>query len=342
MKKVNVLIIAEAGVNHNGDLNRAIELIKVASEAGADVVKFQTFKAENLVSLSADKAKYQKKNDPDDDLTQFEMLKGLELDENDHYTLKKECENRGIQFLSTAFDEDGIEFLEELGIPFFKSPSGELTNNPYLIRLAKTKKPVMLSTGMATMDEIRAAVDLLTNNGLESEDITVLHCTTDYPTLPKDVNLHAMNTIGRELGVQIGYSDHTLGIEIPIAATALGAKVIEKHFTLDRSLPGPDHRASLEPEELKQMVAAIRIIEKAIAGDGRKVPTMRELKNREVVRKSLFVKSGMEKGQIVEYKDLIALRPGDGISPMDIDKVVGKKTTRVINANEQLKWDCIK
>lgn len=341
MKREKVLIIAEAGVNHNGDLNRAIELIKVASEAGADVVKFQTFKAEKLVSVSARKAEYQQKNNPGDDSTQFEMLKGLELDEKDHYTLKKECEKRRIQFLSTAFDEEGIEFLKELGIPFFKSPSGEITNRPYLIRLAKTGKPVILSTGMATMDEIRAAVDLMTENGLEKEDITVLHCSTDYPTSPEDVNLHAMNTIGRELGVRVGYSDHTLGIEVPIAATALGATVIEKHFTLDRSLPGPDHRASLEPEELKQMVTAIRNIEKAIAGDGLKVPTSGELKNRDVARKSLFVKSGLKEGQIIEYNDLIALRPGDGISPMDIDRVVGKKTTRTVNANEQLKWDWI-
>lgn len=341
MKREKVLIIAEAGVNHNGDLNRAIELINVASESGADVVKFQTFKAEKLVSASAAKADYQKKNNPGDDSTQFEMLKALELDEKDHAYLKTECEKRGIQFLSTAFDEDGIDFLDQLGIPFFKSPSGELTNRPYLIRLAKTGKPVILSTGMATMDEIRAAIEVLTQNGLDKEQITVLHCSTDYPTSPEDVNLHAMTTIGRELGVQIGYSDHTLGIEVPIAATALGAKVIEKHFTLDRSLPGPDHRASLEPDELKQMVSAIRNIEKAIAGDGRKIPTAGELKNRDVARKSIFVKSGLKEGQIIDYVDLIALRPGDGISPMEIDKVVGKKTTRVINAKEQLKWEWI-
>lgn len=341
MKSGQVLIIAEAGVNHNGELKKAIELIDAACEAGADVLKFQTFKAEKLVSLSAGKAEYQKKNDPNDDSTQFEMLKALELSEKDHHTLKDECEKRGIQFLSTAFDEDGIQFLQDLGVPFFKSPSGELTNRPYLARLAGTGKPVILSTGMATMDEIGAAIDVLTQNGLGKDQIIVLHCNTDYPTAPEDANLLAMNTIGRELGVKVGYSDHTLGIEVPIAAVALGAKVIEKHFTLDRSLPGPDHRASLEPDELKQMVTAIRIVEKAIAGDGRKIPTPGELKNRDIARKSLFVKSALEKGQIIDYPDLIALRPGDGISPMEIDRVVGKKTTRIIHPNEQLKWDQI-
>jgi len=262
MKLDKVLIIAEAGVNHNGDLQKAIELIDVASKAGVDIVKFQTFKADKIVSKAARKAKYQSENIGDEDDSQYNMLKSLELSKEDHATLIKECEKRDIQFLSTAFDVDGIDFLDDIGLPFFKSPSGEITNYPYLKRLAEKRKPVILSTGMADMQEVNEAVGVLLKHGLTKKHITVLHCNTEYPTPMEDVNLKAMNTIGDKLGVQIGYSDHTLGIEVPVAAVALGAKVIEKHFTLDRNLPGPDHRASLEPDELKEMVLAIRNIEK--------------------------------------------------------------------------------
>ncbi len=338
MKLDKVLIIAEAGVNHNGDLQKAIELIDVASRAGVDIVKFQTFKADKIVSKSAKKAKYQSENIGDDDDNQYNMLKSLELSDGDHATLIQECKKRDIQFLSTAFDVDGIDFLNNLDLPFFKSPSGEITNYPYLKRLAGKGKPVVLSTGMANMEEVKAAIQVLTEHGLAKKDITVLHCNTEYPTPMEDVNLKAMNTIGDELGVQIGYSDHTLGIEVPIAAVALGAKVIEKHFTLDRNLPGPDHRASLEPDELKEMVTAIRNIEKAISGNGKKEPSSSELKNRTVVRKSLHTKKELKKGHKVSENDLIPLRPANGINPMDIHDVVGRTLKSDFKAFELLNW----
>lgn len=342
MKLDKVLIIAEAGVNHNGDIKKAFELIDVASRAGVDIVKFQTFKAEKIVSKAAKKAKYQSENIEGEDNSQYNMLKSLELSDNDHASLIKKCEKRGIQFLSTAFDVDGIDFLDNLGIPFFKSPSGEITNFPYLKRLAEEGKPVMLSTGMADMEEVKAAVKVLTEHGLYKKDITVLHCNTEYPTPMEDVNLKAMNTIGEELGVQVGYSDHTLGIEVPIAAVALGAKVIEKHFTLDRNLPGPDHRASLEPDELKEMVTAIRNIEKAISGSGKKKPSSSEQKNKEVVRKSIFTTRSMKAGDLIKEEDIIALRPGNGISPMEWKNVIGSKVNRAYSASEMLERSSLK
>lgn len=341
MKLNKVLIIAEAGVNHNGDLQKAIDLIDVASKAGVDIVKFQTFKADKIVSKTARKAKYQSENIADDDDSQYNMLKSLELSEEDHKILIKECDKRGIQFLSTAFDVDGINFLDNLGIPFFKSPSGEITNYPYLKRLAEIGKPVILSTGMADMEEVKSAVQVLTEYVLDKKDITVLHCNTEYPTPMEDVNLKAMNTIGDELGVQLGYSDHTLGIEVPIAAVALGAKVIEKHFTLDRDLPGPDHRASLEPNELKEMVRAIRNIEQAISGSGKKEPSLSELKNKLVVRKSLHTKRVLKKGHKISEDDLIPLRPANGISPMEIDDVIGHELKSDFDEFELLNWDDI-
>lgn len=341
-KTEHVYIIAEAGVNHNGDLQKAFELIEAANQAGADAVKFQSFKADKLVSKTAKKAKYQSENMGDNDDTQYNMLKSLELSEEDHATLIKECNKRGIQFLSTAFDVDGIEYLDSLGIPFFKSPSGEITNFPYLKRLAEKGKPVVLSTGMADMEEVKSAVKVLTEHGLDKKDITVLHCNTEYPTPMEDVNLKAMNTIGNELGVQIGYSDHTLGIEVPIAAVALGGKIIEKHFTLDRNLPGPDHRASLEPNELKEMVTAIRNIEKAISGSGKKEPSPSEQKNKEVARKSIFTTRAMKAGEIIKEEDIIALRPGNGISPMEWGNVIGRKINRAYSATEMLEWSSLK
>lgn len=336
----NALIIAEAGVNHNGDLNRALELVHVAKEAGADFVKFQTFKADKLVSPTAKKAEYQQKNLKDGDDSQFSMLKKLELSEDQHERIIDECNRVGIKFLSTAFDVDGLHYLNTLGIPLFKVPSGEITNFPYLKTLAGFGKPVILSTGMSTLDEIKDALEVLLEHGLSLSQITVLHCNTEYPTPMKDVNLKAMLTIGNELGVNIGYSDHTMGIEVPIAAVAMGATVIEKHFTTDRNLQGPDHKASLEPDELKAMVSAIRNIELALSGDGIKAPSESEIKNIFIARKSLHTAREIKAGEQITELDLIALRPGSGISPMKINDILGKKVTRQIGAYEliQEEW----
>ena len=338
--KNNPLIIAEAGVNHNGDLSRALELVNSAKEAGADFVKFQTFKADKLVSPTAKKAEYQQNNLKVADDSQFSMLQKLELTEDQHNKLIEECNRIGIKFLSTAFDVDGLHYLNTLGIPLFKVPSGEITNYPYLKTLAGFGKPVILSTGMSTLNEIKDALDVLIEHGLSLKEITVLHCNTEYPTPMKDVNLKAMLTIGNELGVSIGYSDHTMGIEVPIAAVAMGATVIEKHFTTDRNLPGPDHKASLEPEELKAMISAIRNIELALSGDGIKAPSESEIKNISIARKSLHTAREIKVGEQITELDLIALRPGSGISPMKINDILGKRVTRQIGAYEliQEEW----
>ena len=325
MKINRVLIIAEAGVNHNGDLNKAKELIDVAANAGVDFVKFQTFKADDLVSKEAKKASYQINNTGDNNDSQYDMLKKLELSESDHTALIKYANAKGIEFFSTAFDVKGLEYLNSLGFSMFKVPSGEITNYPYLKKIASFGKPVILSTGMASLKEIEQALQVLTSEGLTKKDITVLHCNTEYPTPMKDVNLKAMNTIHRAFNVEIGYSDHTLGIEVPIAAVALGATVIEKHFTLDRSLPGPDHRASLEPDELTAMVRAIRNIEIAIQGSGIKEPSSSEKKNVGIARKSIHTKNDLKKGSILKEEDLIPLRPGDAISPMEWKNIIGKE-----------------
>lgn len=324
MKRNHVLIIAEAGVNHNGNIETAKKLIDVAAEAGVDLVKFQTFKADDLVSKKAKQTEYQKKNIGDCDDSQYEMLKKLELSEDAHNFLIDYAASKGTQFFSTAFDVKGLEYLNTLGFNQFKVPSGEITNYPYLKKLASLGKPIILSTGMADMEEIKAALAVL-EEGINKKDITVLHCNTEYPTPMEDVNLKAMLTIGQECGVKVGYSDHTLGIEVPVAAVALGATAIEKHFTLDRNLPGPDHRASLEPSELKAMVDAIRNIELAISGDGVKKPSPSELKNKEIARKSIHTSRALKKGAILDEEHLIPLRPGDGISPMQWTKVLGKK-----------------
>jgi N,N'-diacetyllegionaminate synthase len=334
-------VIAEAGVNHNGNLNRAIELIHAAKEANADYVKFQSFKADKLVSPTAKKAEYQKLNANDGDDSQYSMLKKLELSDEQHHRLIEECKNVGINFLSTAFDTDGLHYLNNLGIPLFKIPSGEITNYMYLKTVAGFGKPIILSTGMSTMDEIRDAVTVLNQNGCSKEQITVLHCNTEYPTPMEDVNLKAMISIQQEIGVKVGYSDHTMGIEVPIAAVALGALVIEKHFTLDRSLPGPDHKASLEPGELKAMVTAIRNIELAISGDGIKKTSSSEKKNITIARKSLHTTRIIQEGETIGNYDLIALRPGDGISPMRQMEIVGKKAKKTINALEKITLDSI-
>lgn len=321
MKKT--LIIAEAGVNHNGDIAKAKALIDKGAEAGVDYVKFQTFKAGNLVTKQAKRAAYQDRNTQDND-SQYEMLKKLELSQAVHQELMDYCTKKGVQFLSTGFDFESLEFLAGLGITIAKIPSGEITNLPYLRKVANLFPEVILSTGMATISEIKDAVKVLTDNGVSKDKITVLHCNTEYPTPMEDVNLKAMLHIQRELGVPIGYSDHTLGIEVPIAAVALGATVIEKHFTLDKTLPGPDHKASLEPEELKAMVSAIRNIEKAVGGSGLKEVSASEAKNKPIVRKSIVAAKKIAKGEPFTIENLTVKRPGTGISPMQWDEVIGK------------------
>ncbi len=337
-----VLIIAEAGVNHNGDLDQAKALIDAAADAGADLVKFQTFSADKIVSRIAQKASYQQKNTGTEDTSQYAMLKQLELSVDMHHELMQYCKEKGIAFFSTAFDTEGIDFLHQLGFERFKVPSGEITNYPYLKRLAELKLPVILSTGMADLGEIEDALQVLTSEGLDRSAITVLHCNTEYPTPMQDVNLKAMLTIQRAFGVQVGYSDHTLGIEVPIAAVALGATVIEKHFTLDRKMPGPDHRASLEPEELKAMVKAIRNIELAVGGHGKKEPSDSEVQNKAVVRKSLHAQILINENEVISEKHLIPLRPGHGISPMDWKRVVGRKASHTIQEGQLIQWTDLK
>jgi len=327
-----VFIIAEAGVNHNGSLELAKKLVDVAVEAGADAVKFQTFKAENLVSKSAKKAKYQVENTGSDE-SQYEMIKKLELGFDEFEELKKYCDEKGIMFLSTPFDDDSIEFLDKLGLEIFKIPSGEITNLPYLRKIGSLNKKVILSTGMADLGEVEDALDVLISAGTKKENITVLHANTEYPTPIEDVNLKAMQTIACAFGVDVGYSDHTLGIEVPIAAVAMGAKVIEKHFTFDRNLPGPDHRASLEPDELKAMIKAIRNIEKAL-GDGIKRPSKSESKNIEIARKSIVAKRDIKKGEKFTEENLAVKRPGNGISPMRWDEIIGKIASRDYKEDE--------
>ena len=327
------LIIAEAGVNHNGDIAKAKALIDKGAEAGVDFVKFQTFKAGNLVTKQAKRAAYQDKNTQDND-SQYEMLKKLELSQAVHQELIDYCAQKGVQFLSTGFDFESLEFLAGLGITIAKIPSGEITNLPYLRKIATLFPEVILSTGMATITEIKDAVKVLTDNGISKDKITILHCNTEYPTPMEDVNLKAMLHIQRELGVPVGYSDHTLGIEVPIAAVALGATVIEKHFTLDKTLPGPDHKASLEPEELKAMVMAIRNIEKAIGGSGLKEVSKSEAKNKPIARKSIVATKTIKKGDLFSVENLTVKRPGTGISPMQWDEVIGKEAKRDFQEDE--------
>jgi N,N'-diacetyllegionaminate synthase len=329
---MSVLVIAEAGVNHNGNLDLAKSLIDAAAEAGADFVKFQTFKAKSLVTNTAPKAEYQVKNAGADE-SQFEMIRSLELSEQMHEQLWDYCAKKNIGFLSTGFDISSIDYLKSLGIDLFKVPSGELTNLPFLRHIGALNKDVILSTGMACLGEIEQAIDAVEKAGTPRDKITVLHCTTEYPAPMEDVNLRAMHNIGAALGVRVGYSDHTPGIEVPIAAVALGATVIEKHFTLDRSLPGPDHRASLEPDELKAMVAGIRNIERAL-GDGIKRPSPSELKNKPIARKSLVAATDINAGDLFSPENLIAKRPGTGISPMRWDEIIGRVAPRNFGEDE--------
>jgi N,N'-diacetyllegionaminate synthase len=317
------IIIAEAGVNHNGNIETAKRLIDVASGAGVDYVKFQTFKANKIVTKQAKRADYQNKNTKNLD-TQYEMLKKLELNEDSHHLLIKYCNDKGIKFLSTGFDLDSLEFLHKIGIRLAKIPSGEITNYPYLKKVAQLFSEVVLSTGMSDMDDINKALAILLKFGVKKENITILHCNTEYPTPMSDVNLKAMLHIQKELDVKVGYSDHTLGIEVPIAAVALGAILIEKHFTLDRNLPGPDHRASLEPNELKHMVKSIRNIEKALSGSEIKEPSKSELKNKQIIRKSIVAIKPIAKGETFNNNNIGTKRPGTGISPINWESVIGQ------------------
>jgi len=327
-----VLIIAEAGVNHNGDIECAKRMVEVAADAGADVVKFQTFNAAKLATRFAGKAEYQKRTTGAKD-TQLTMLKKLELQKSDHLVLINHCKKNNIRFLSTAFDLESLHFLHSLKIPFFKIPSGEITNYPYLKQIAGYGKPVIVSTGMSTVGEIDDAIRVLLQFGLKRKSITLLHCNTEYPTPYRDVNLAAMVNMKHMFGVDVGYSDHTPGIEVPIAAVALGAIVIEKHFTLDKTMEGPDHKASLEPDELRTMVQSIRNIKQSI-GDGIKQPTASEVKNKTIARKSIVAKTLIKKGEKFTAKNLAVKRPGTGISPMEWEKIVRKRAIRGFKPDE--------
>ncbi len=328
---MRTFIIAEAGVNHNGDLGIAKKLIDAAADSGVDAVKFQTFKAEKLVCPDAPKADYQIEATGSSD-TQYDMLKKLELSSDAHTELISHSKKKGIIFLSTAFDLESIDFLNKLGLEIFKIPSGEITNMPYLKRIGRLRKKIIMSTGMADMVEIEDALGVLTEAGTPKEEITVLHCNTEYPTPFDDVNLLAMLTIKERLKIKVGYSDHTTGTEVPVAATALGATVIEKHFTLDKNMTGPDHSASLEPHELKAMVRAIRNIETAL-GDGIKKPSPSELKNKDVARKSIVASRNIKKGEFISEEIITTKRPGTGISPMEWDNVVGKAAVKDFEAD---------
>ena len=327
-------IIAEAGVNHNGSLKLAYQLIDAAKESGADAVKFQSFKADLVVSKSAVKTNYQAKT-TDADESQYNMIKKLELSVDDHHRLINYCRKKEIQFLSSPFDLKSIDLLVELGLDTLKIPSGEITNLPYLRKIGKMNKTIILSTGMSELNEISEAIKVLMETGTPKEKITVLQCNTEYPTPFEDANLNAMLTIKTAFNVKVGYSDHTKGIEIPIAAVALGAEIIEKHFTLDKNMEGPDHKASLEPDELKQMVDAIRNTEKAM-GDGIKKPTLSEIKNIPKVRKSIHTKVAIKNGDFFTEDNLIMKRPGDGISPLGMKEVIGKKAKTDLSADHKI------
>lgn len=332
-----VLIIAEAGVNHNGDINIAKQLIDVAVEAGVDYVKFQTFKAEKIVSRAAEKAAYQIENTAKASESQFEMIKKLELDEATHLILIDYCQSKGIEFLSTPFDLESIDLLYNLGIRLNKIPSGEITNIPYIQKVGGLGNEVILSTGMSNLGEIELALQTLEQAGTTKENITVLHCNTEYPTPMTDVNLRAMNTIGQAFDVKIGYSDHTLGIEVAIAAVARGAICIEKHFTLDRNMEGPDHRASLEPEELKAMVKAIRNIELAL-GSTVKKPSESEAKNINIARKSIHLAKSLPAGHVLTKEDIAIKRPGNGLASIHLPLIIGRALKTNLKIEHQLSF----
>lgn len=327
-----VFIIAEAGVNHNGSIDIAKRLIDVAVASGADAVKFQTFNAESIVSRHAEKADYQKKT-TDAKESQFEMIKRLELGVGEHKELIDYCKNKYIVFLSTPFDLGSVDLLNKLGLEIFKIPSGEITNLPYLRKVGSLRKKIILSSGMADLGEIEDALGILMEAGTQKDNITVLHCNTEYPTPFEDVNLLAMLTIRDAFKVDVGYSDHTLGIEIPVAAVALGATVIEKHFTLDRNMEGPDHKASLEPHELKAMISAIRNVECSL-GDGVKKTSTSEMKNRPIARKSIVAAKEIKKGELFDNTNIAVKRPGTGISPMEWDRIIGRRANKDFKEDE--------
>lgn len=327
-----VQIIAEAGVNHNGSLDLAFKMADAAKAAGADIVKYQTFQPEELASRYASKASYQKETTGEGE-NQLAMLKKLTLPPEGYRQLKRRCDQIGIGFASTPFEQKSVALLNELDMPFWKIPSGEVTNLPYLLAIAKTQKPVVMSTGMCEMEEIQAAMDVLRNNG--TTKITLLHCNTEYPTPYGDVNLRAMETMRERFGVDVGYSDHTPGIEVPIAAAALGAVIIEKHFTLDRNMEGPDHKASLEPEELAAMVAAVRHIEEAL-GSGEKTVSPSEKKNRDIARKSIVARRAIAKGEVFSEENITTKRPGGGVSPMRWFEVLGATAARDFAEDERI------
>ena len=329
---MKTLIIAEAGVNHNGDINIALELVRRAAEAGADLIKFQTFQTGRSIARHAPKADYQKQTTGAAE-SQYEMVRRLELSLDDHHKLLEECSRCGIGFFSTAFDRDSHDLLIGLGIDRVKIPSGELTNLPLLRHLTREGLPVILSTGMATLGEIEAALAVIEGNGIPREQVTILHCTTEYPAPMAEVNLRAMLTLSTAFGTAVGYSDHTEGIEIPIAAVALGATIIEKHFTLDRSMPGPDHLASIDPGQLAAMVAAIRNIEVAL-GNGLKVPTASERKNKLIARKSIVAARRITAGEVFDESNLDTTRPGTGLSPLLWDEVVGRVAKQDFDEDE--------
>jgi len=329
---VSVFIIAEAGVNHNGSIGNAYRLIDVAVESGANAVKFQTFRAESLVSKSAKKADYQKQTTNELE-SQFEMIKKLELDVDAHKKLIKYCNEKGIMFLSTPFDHESIDLLSDLGLQIFKIPSGEITNLPYLRHIGSLGKKVVLSTGMSTLQEVGDALTILVDAGTKKENITVLHANTMYPTPMEDVNLNAMQTMRQEFNVAVGYSDHTLGIEVDIAAVTMGASIIEKHFTLDKAMKGPDHKASLDPAELKAMVTSIRNVENAL-GDGIKLPSRSEQPNMVVARKSILASQVIKKGDTLTEENIVIKRPGNGMSPMKWDEVVGSVAIKDYQVDE--------
>ena len=329
-----VLIIAEAGVNHNGRLDQAKKLVDAAISSGADIVKFQTFKAENLVTANAKKANYQIENTYSDE-SQFDMLKKLELSFDQQIKLKEYCDKKNIEFLSTGFDLDSLLFLKDLNLKRYKIPSGEITNLPYLRLIGSFKKPIILSTGMSNINEIKEALKQLNYGGASDDLITVLHCTTQYPAPFTDVNLRVIQTIRNKLNVSVGYSDHTNGIEISLAAVALGAEVIEKHLTLDKNLDGPDHKASLEPDEFKKMSKGIRRIKIALGSYEKKI-TESEVKNALVVRKSIVAKKDIQKDDFFTEENICAKRPGDGITPMNWEDIIGTKSKRDFNKDEKI------
>jgi len=336
--KSRTIIIAEAGVNHNGDLAIAKKLVDEAANAGADYVKFQTFTAEKLVSKRAAKASYQSRNSGDQDQSQLAMLKSLEMSDDMHRQLIEYCKSKNIHFLSTAFDLESLDYLEGLDLDLYKIPSGGITDRPYLEKVGSMGKPIILSTGMSTMEEIEKALQILQEAGTKKSDLTVLHCNTEYPTPMQDVHLLAMRTIADSLDVQVGYSDHTEGIEVALAAVALGAVVMEKHFTLDKQMEGPDHKASLDPNELKALVRGIRNLEQALGSKDKK-PSPSELKNISAARKSIHLASAVSKGHTFTVDDLVMKRPGDGITPMKYHEIVGRLAGKDLEADHKISWE---